>query len=235
MSVRLALASKTHSDDEVQSAPTDTIKTGMPRSLEVILALIALALSIPLLVLAVLAIRLSSRGRVIFHQTRVGQQGRPFVLFKIRTMRISPEPGAGFTAADDSRVLRAGKWLRRTKVDELPELWNVIKGDMSLVGPRPEVPRYVDMENPLWKIVLEARPGITDPVTLSLRNEETLLSQVNGDREEFYLRTLQRYKLEGYVSYLRQRSFWRDVKVLCQTFGAVVVPRTTLPPTIKGI
>ena len=235
MSVRLALASNSNTDDEVQSASADTIKAGMPRSLEVILALIAFALSAPLLILGMAVIRLSSRGRVIFRQTRIGQRGRPFILYKIRTMRVSPEPGVGFTAAHDSRVLRAGKWLRRTKVDELPELWNVIKGDMSLVGPRPEVPRYVDAENPLWKLVLEARPGITDAVTLSLRNEETLLSQVRGDREDFYLRTLQPYKLEGYVSYLRERSFWRDVKVLWQTFCAVVVPRTALPPTIKGI
>ena len=127
-----------------------------------------------------------------------------------------------------------GRWLRKAKVDELPELWNVLKGDMSLVGPRPEVPRYVDMNNPLWKLVLEARPGITDRITLSLRNEEALLAAANADREEFYLNTLQPFKLQGYLSYLRERSFWRDVRVLVETCGAVVLPGWALPPTIQG-
>ena len=233
MSVRLTLNSNSSTDDQVEAAGADAIKAGMPRSLEVVLAFVALVLSAPLLSLAAAAIFLSSRGPVIFRQKRIGRQGRPFILYKVRTMKVSHEQLAEVTAADDSRILRAGRWLRRTKVDELPELWNVLKGDMSLVGPRPEVPRYVDMQNPRWKIVLEARPGITDPVTLSLRNEETLLSRVNGNREDFYLRTLQPYKLEGYVAYLSERSFWRDVKILCQTFRAVVVPKTVLPPTIE--
>jgi lipopolysaccharide/colanic/teichoic acid biosynthesis glycosyltransferase len=123
--------------------------------------------------------------------------------------------------------------LRKAKVDELPELWNVLRGDMSLVGPRPEVPRYVDMNNPKWKLVLEARPGITDQTTLLLLNEEVLLASVNANREEFYLNTLLPLKLEGYLSYLRERSFWGDVRVLVQTCGAVVLPRSAPPPTIQ--
>jgi lipopolysaccharide/colanic/teichoic acid biosynthesis glycosyltransferase len=235
MSVRLALNSNSHTDDQVEAAPADTIKAGMPRSLEVILAFVALVLSAPLLALALAAIFLSSRGPVIFRQTRIGQRGRPFIIYKVRTMSVSHDQRAEVTAADDARILRVGRWLRRAKVDELPELWNVLKGDMALVGPRPEVPRYVDTQNPLWKIVLQARPGITDPVTFSLRNEETLLSRVDGDREDFYLRTLQPYKLNGYVAYLKERSFWRDVKILLQTCRAIVMPNTVLPPTIKGI
>ena len=105
---------------------------------------------------------------------------------------------------------------------------------MSLVGPRPEVPRYVDMNNPLWKLVLEARPGITDRITLSLRNEEALLAAANADREEFYLNTLQPFKLQGYLSYLRERSFWRDVRVLVEACGPVVLPGWAPPPTIQG-
>ena len=127
-----------------------------------------------------------------------------------------------------------GKLLRKTKLDELPELWNVLKGDMSLVGPRPEVPRYVDLASPAWRLVLEARPGITDPVTMILRNEEALLAKVEGDRELFYLETLQPFKLEGYAEYLRGRNWWTDVKVLWKTFVVVLLPGKALPPTLKG-
>ena len=116
----------------------------------------------------------------------------------------------------------------------IPQFINVLKGEMSLVGPRPEVPRYVDLNNPLWKLVLEARPGITDPMTLSLRNEEALLASVNADCEEFYLNTLQPLKLQGYLTYLRERSFWQDVRVLMQTCGAVVMPRSAPARTIQG-
>src|SRR3984893_18426669 len=207
-------------------------RTGLPRAVEVVLSLLGLIVSAPLIALSAAAIAATSSGSVIFRQERVGRGGRTFVLYKLRTMRPGLN-GPQVTAGDDVRVTWMGRLLRRAKLDELPELWNVLKGDMSLVGPRPEVPRYVDMQNPLWKIVLEARPGITDPVTLSLRNEETLLSRVNGNREDFYLRTLQPYKLEGYVAYLSERSFWRDVKILCQTFRAVVAPNTVLPPTTK--
>jgi lipopolysaccharide/colanic/teichoic acid biosynthesis glycosyltransferase len=112
--------------------------------------------------------------------------------------------------------------LRKTKLDELPELWNVLRGDMSLVGPRPEVPRYVDMKHPLWQLVLKARPGITDPTTLSLRNEELLLSQVNGDRERFYMEVLLPFKLRGYLKYLRIRTIGTDVGVLWRTVIAVI-------------
>jgi lipopolysaccharide/colanic/teichoic acid biosynthesis glycosyltransferase len=235
MSARRTFASNSRGNDQVDSTLVARIKPGMPRRIEVILALLALVLTAPLLALAAVAIFLTSRGSVIFRQTRIGQGGRPFTLYKVRTMKVTEEQGAGVTAADDSRILYVGRWLRRTKLDELPELWNVLRGDMSLVGPRPELPRYVDTENPLWKLVLEARPGITDPVTLSLRNEETLMSQVNDNREDFYLRRLQPFKLNGYLSYLSERSFWRDVTVLWETLRAVVVPSTAPPPTTKEI
>ncbi|MEP6911761.1 MAG: sugar transferase [bacterium] len=213
--------------------PASVLKVGIPRSLEIVLTVIALVLFAPLIGLAALAIFLTSGGPVIFRQKRIGHRGVPFVLYKLRTMKVGDEEGPQVTAASDSRVLPVGRWLRKAKVDELPELWNVLRGDMSLVGPRPEVPRYVDMNNPLWKLVLEARPGITDQVTLSLRNEEALLASVNADREEFYLNTLQPFKLQGYLSYLRERSCWRDVRVLMQTCGAVVLPRSAPPPTIQ--
>ncbi|HEY6122645.1 MAG TPA: sugar transferase [Pyrinomonadaceae bacterium] len=205
--------------------PASGTTGGIPRTIEIILTVFGLTLSAPLIGLAALAIFLTSGGPVILRQKRIGYRGVPFVLYKLRTMRVTHEQGPQVTAFNDSRILPVGRWLRKAKVDELPELWNVLKGDMSLVGPRPEVPRYVDLNNPLWKLVLEARPGITDQITLSLRNEEALFASVNTDHEEFYLNTLQPLKLQGYLFYLRERSFWRDVKVLMQTCGAVVLPR----------
>src|SRR6267378_8100842 len=128
----------------------------------------------------------------------MGRGGRTFTLYKLRTMQLRNE-GPQLTGCDDTRVTAVGRFLRQAKLDELPQLWNVLKGNISLVGPRPEVPLYVDLENPMWKLVLEVKPGITDPMTLRLRNEEELLAEVTGDREHFYLRTLQPYKLNEYL------------------------------------
>jgi lipopolysaccharide/colanic/teichoic acid biosynthesis glycosyltransferase len=209
------------------------LESGIPHWGEAVAALAALILLSPLLCAAALAVALSSRGPVLFRQRRMGRGGREFLLYKLRTMRVgSGVAGPQVTARDDERVTRVGKFLRRTKLDELPELWNVFKGDMSLIGPRPEVPRYVDLDNPQWRLVLEARPGLTDPVTLRLRNEELLLACVEGDREKFYLETLQPFKLRGYVEYLRARNWRTDVKVLWQTCRAVVLHSCTDAPTI---
>jgi lipopolysaccharide/colanic/teichoic acid biosynthesis glycosyltransferase len=207
-----------------EPATVEAIKSGIPRAGEALLALAALLIFSPVIGMAALAVALSSRGPVLFRQRRVGRGGREFLLYKLRTMRVDTAASAGpqVTARDDERVTGVGKFLRRTKLDELPELWNVFKGDMSLIGPRPEVPRYVDLSNPHWRLVLEARPGLTDPVTLRLRQEEVLLARVEGDREQFYLKTLQPFKLRGYLEYLRSRSWRTDVKVLWQTCRAVM-------------
>lgn len=198
------------------------IRTGIARWLEVIISGLGMILSVPLLVPAAVAIALTSPGPIIFRQQRVGRNGELFVLYKLRTMRMVDE-GPQVTARGDERVTTIGRILRRTKVDELPELWNVLKGDMSLVGPRPEVPRYVDLEDDMWGLVLQSRPGITDPVTLLLRNEEALLAEVKGDHERFYINTLQPLKLQGYVDYLRNRSWWSDIKVLSRTVFVLVI------------
>jgi len=149
-------------------------------------------------------------------------------------MRVA-NSGPLVTAGDDTRVTPIGKFLRKTKLDELPELWNILKGDMSLIGPRPEVPRYIDLEDPMWRLVLEARPGIADPMTLRLRNEEALLVEVEGDRERFYLETLLPFKLEGYLTYLQARSWRSDLKVLWQTVIVVAFPNKTPLPTLEEI
>jgi lipopolysaccharide/colanic/teichoic acid biosynthesis glycosyltransferase len=210
------------------------VRAGFPRGVDVALATVGLLVVAPLLLAAAAAVKLTSPGPALFRQQRVGRGGRPFTLLKLRTMRTE-QGGPSLTAAGDPRVTAVGRLLRRTKVDELPALWNVIKGDLALVGPRPEVPRYVDAADPLWAAVLSVRPGITDPVTLSLRNEETLLAAVDGDREGFYEETLRMYKLLGYLEHLRARSAWSDVRVLAKTLAGVVIPSRVPSPTVEDI
>lgn len=153
----------------------------------------------------------------------MGLHGRKFVLYKFRSMRVTPS-ALQVTAKNDGRITWAGRFLRKTKIDELPELWNVLRGDMSIVGPRPEVAKYMDLSSPLWRQILAVRPGITDPVTLSLRNEEEMLGNVKGDPERFYLEILQPLKLQGYVKYLSQRNAWRDVMVVVRTIFIILFP-----------
>jgi lipopolysaccharide/colanic/teichoic acid biosynthesis glycosyltransferase len=197
---------------------------GIPRPIEAVVALVGLAVCAPLMVLLIAVTRLTSRGPAVFRQIRIGRNGRPFVLYKLRTMKASPG-GPQVTAGDDARITRLGRILRKTKLDEFPELWNVVKGDMSLVGPRPEVPAYIDLDNPRWRAVLSVRPGITDPVTMALRNEETLIAAFEGNREAFYINNLQPLKLKGYLSYLSSRSWLTDVAVILGTVVVVFCPQ----------
>lgn len=209
-------------------------KRGIPRFIEMILALGGLVISSPLLFLTAMLIRATSPGPIIFRQQRVGRFGKGFELLKFRSMLIENE-GPQVTAKGDARVTRIGRLLRKSKLDELPELWNVARGDLSLVGPRPEVPKYVNLKNPLWQSVLEARPGITDPVTLRLRNEEELLAGCEGDPERFYLNNLQPYKLLGYVKYLRKRTWRSDLDVLLVTIFAIIFSAKAPPPGVDEI
>lgn len=213
---------------EASSRPA-IVREGIPRPVEAIIAALGLAATAPLIAVTALAVAVASRGPILFRQERVGRNGRSFILFKFRTMIVG-QGGAQVTARGDTRVTSIGRFLRRTKLDELPELYNVLKGEMSLVGPRPEVPRYVDLQDSRWQIVLRARPGITDPVTMRLRNEEALLAEIEGDREKFYRENLQPFKLAGYQAYLSRRSWWQDVKVLRDTIVAIILPGRALPP-----
>jgi lipopolysaccharide/colanic/teichoic acid biosynthesis glycosyltransferase len=194
---------------------------GIPRPVEKVLAAGALVALSPVLAVAGLAVLAGSGRPIVFRQKRIGRGGVPFTMIKFRTMVDRPG-GAAVTAGDDPRITRIGRFLRRTKLDELPELWNVLCGDMSLVGPRPEAPRYVLEDEPRWKKVLSVRPGLTDPTTLALIDEETLLAQVTGDREEFYVRELLPKKLDGYIEYLERRTWRSDFEVLLRTAGKVL-------------
>lgn len=200
-----------------------TERSGLPRAVEALLALTGLLLAAPVILVAGVGTTLTSGWPVFFRQTRVGRGGKPFKLIKLRSMRAS-RGGPRVTARGDARVTPFGRLLRRTKLDELPELWNVLVGEMSFVGPRPEVLELVDPTDPLWQEVLRARPGLTDPVTIRLRDEEALMAGVEGDREVYYRETLQPFKLRGYCDYLRRRSWKTDVAVIWDTILVILLP-----------
>lgn len=201
----------------------------IPRPLEIVLAVCGLIAVAPVLFIAAAMIRLDSRGKILFRQKRIGVNGEQFTLLKFRTMRPA-EKGLMITAADDMRVTRIGRFLRRTKIDELPELWNVLRGDMSFVGPRPEVEQFVDLSDPVWREILAHRPGITDPVTLRLRNEEHLLAQVI-DKERYYREVIQPYKLRGYANFVREKSWKTDIRIIARTLKAVFFPQSVKAPS----
>ena len=185
------------------------------RVLDVLGALIGHVLLAPLAAAAGLAIVLESRGGALHAARRMGRDGRPFTMFKLRTMRA--EGGARITAVDDERITRVGRVLRRLHVDEWPQLWNVLRGEMSLVGPRPEDPALVDLDDPLWCRVLSVRPGITGPTQLSFATREAALL-CGGDAEDVYRRDLLPAKLASDVAYVDGRSLATDVVVLVRTF-----------------
>jgi lipopolysaccharide/colanic/teichoic acid biosynthesis glycosyltransferase len=196
---------------------------GLPRAFEAIVCGVALVVAMPLLCVIGIGVALTSPGPVLFRQERVGRCGVRFTMFKFRTMRIG-NCGPLVTAKADPRITAVGRFLRKTKLDEVPELWNVVRGDLSLVGPRPEAIPYVDLSDVAWQEVLSVRPGITDPMTLRLRNEEELLAAAGSNPETFYRDFLLPYKLHGYRDYLSRRTWWRDVAVICSTLLTIVIP-----------
>ena len=198
-------------------------RRGIPRAFDAAASALGLVVFLPLIALCALAVVLTSAGPPLYRQRRVGRGGTPFWLYKLRTMRPS-SGGSLVTARGDARVTRVGRFLRRSKLDELPQLWNVLRGDMALVGPRPEVPEYVDLADPLWRRVLAVRPGITDPVTLRLRDEEDMLAAAPGDPETFYRDQLQPRKLRAYMRYLDRRNLRTDLRTLADTLIAIVAP-----------
>ncbi|MEM9554807.1 MAG: sugar transferase [Acidobacteriota bacterium] len=217
-------------------SPTERPR-GLPRALEVLLALLALLAASPVLALAAWAIlRDGDAGEpVLFRQTRIGRDGKPFTLLKLRTM--SRAAGSSVTAGGDPRVTRIGHWLRRLKLDELPQLWNVVRGDLALIGPRPEVPRFVDRDDPAWREVLSLRPGLADAATLRLRDEESVLARAVGAGlgapDVVYRRILLPWKLDVSREYLRLRSPRTDWLLLLAI--AVSIVRPPSPPSLEEL
>jgi len=194
------------------------------RLFDIVFAGLGLLLLGPLLLGIALWIKLDSRGPVFFRQERVGRFGVPFRIHKFRTMVTDAEQlGAQITVGADARITAAGRWLRASKVDELPQLWDVLRGAMSLVGPRPEVPRYVALYPPAMReLVLSVRPGITDPASLNFRNESELLARA-ADPEREYVEVVMPMKLGLTADYVRHASLLGDIRLILATLGAIKV------------
>ena len=205
---------------------------GIPPVIQKTVSLAGLVAAAPVLGATAAVIRATSNGPALFRQQRMGKDGRPFTLYKFRTM-AELNHGPGVTAGGDKRITKIGKLLRKTKLDELPELWNVVKGDMALVGPRPEVLDYVELDDPLWKAALQVSPGI--PVTIKLRNEEELLAKAEGKAEDFYREMLLPYKLKGYIEYAQSQTWTDDLKTLVKTAVVVLVPTLAKNPSLEDL
>ncbi len=187
------------------------------RSFDLFFATVGLLFLSPVFGLLAVAVKLSDGGPVFFVQQRVGQGGRLFGILKFRSMVVNAEKlGLSVTKDGDPRITRIGRFLRKTKLDELPQLWNVLRGEMSFVGPRPEVPRYVALYTAEQRQVLALKPGITDLATLEFRNEEELL-RTAGDTEKFYLEYCVPRKIALNLAYAQQANLWRDVKIILKT------------------
>ncbi|MBZ2207312.1 sugar transferase [Massilia soli] len=190
------------------------------RAFDLAAAIGGLLLLAPLMAAIALWIRVDSPGPVLFRQLRMGRHGVPFSIFKFRTMTVQSE-GAQLTVGQDARITRAGRFLRHYKLDELPQLINVLQGAMSLVGPRPEVPRYVACYPPeVRRIVLSVAPGITDWASIHYKDENAILGHA-VDPEQAYIDTILPVKLEYYVRYVQERTFWTDLRIIFRTLTAL--------------
>lgn len=194
------------------------------RAADVVLCLASLPVVVPVAAVVAVAVRLSGPGPVLHHAVRVGRSGQPFRLHKFRTMRVGAHTaGPGITCADDPRTTPVGRWLRRSKLDELPQLVNVLRGDMSLVGPRPEDPRYVDLRSPLQQAALRVRPGLTSPASLRFRDEQALL--VGPDWERAYRDAVLPAKLALDVAHAAEPGLRSYARVVLDTVVALALPR----------
>ena len=194
----------------------------MKRVFDVMASGLGLLLLSPLFLIMAIWIKADSPGPVFYRQTRVGRGNRDFRLFKFRSMKVGADKKGLITVGGrDPRVTRSGYYIRKYKLDELPQLINVFKGDMSLVGPRPEVRKYVDLYTPEQLHVLDVRPGITDLASIRYRNENELLAQA-CDPEQYYREVVMQDKLRINSEYMADRSFFKDIKIIFLTFKAIV-------------
>lgn len=191
--------------------------TNMKRFADIIFSFIAILILLPFFLVIALFIVMDSKGGIFYKQTRVGKNRNTFLLFKFRTMKIDSDKQGLLTVGQDKRITRVGKFLRKCKMDELPQFFNVLIGNMSLVGPRPEVPKYVKMYNDEQLKVLSVKPGITDYASLLYFEESKQLAE-SQNPEEFYINTIMPHKLELSLHYLQKQSFLFDMGILLKTF-----------------
>ncbi len=193
------------------------------RIFDLFFATLGLVLLSPLFALVAIWIKLDSPGPVFFRQVRVGRFGKPFKIYKFRTMYVDSERKGQLTVGEDPRITKAGKFLRKYKIDELPQLINVVKGEMSLVGPRPEVPRYVEHYPPhLRDLILSVPPGITDYASIMFKDENQILAKAQ-DPEKVYIEQILPIKLEYYKRYVTERSLFLDIKLILLTLKEIIM------------
>jgi lipopolysaccharide/colanic/teichoic acid biosynthesis glycosyltransferase len=187
------------------------------RAFDILLSGLGLILLSPVLILAAVLVKLSSPGPVLFRQERIGRRFHPFYIYKFRSMVAdAPKMGRPITIGDDPRITRLGRFLRKTKIDELPQLLNVLNGDMSLVGPRPEARCYVELFRQDYEAILRIRPGITDLASIRYRDEAAILAQAE-DPEEEYVRRVLPEKIRLAREYVGHASLWLDLSIIVQT------------------
>lgn len=193
----------------------------MKRFFDIIISLIVLLVGFPFGLLLALLIAVDSRGPVLYKQNRVGRNNTDFQLLKFRTMCTGADRGSLITVGeDDARITRIGAFLRKYKIDEFPQFINILKGEMSVVGPRPEVRKYVDLYTPEQLRVLSVRPGLTDYASIRYVNENALLA-ASADPEETYIHEIMPDKLSLNLKYVDERSLWVDCKIMMQTIAAI--------------
>jgi len=189
----------------------------LKRGFDIIFSLLGLIVLLPAFLVIATAIKLDSNGPVFFRQVRVGKNGKEFKILKFRTMVVDAEKkGLQITVDKDSRITKVGRFLRKYKLDEFPQLINVLVGDMSFVGPRPEVPKYVALYNDEQKIVLKVKPGITDIASIEYKDENTLLNQ-NDNPEKIYIEEIMPEKLKLNIDYIKSISIIYDIKLILKT------------------
>jgi lipopolysaccharide/colanic/teichoic acid biosynthesis glycosyltransferase len=194
----------------------------MKRALDVIVAAVALIVLAPLFALVAVLIKADSPGPVLFWQERIGRAFRPFWIYKFRTMvKDAPSKGGALTASGDTRITRIGKMLRQTKIDELPQLINILRGDMSLVGPRPEVRKYVELFRQQYETILAVRPGLTDLASIKYRDESAILARSENPEQEYIQRILPD-KVRLGEEYVRQSSLFLDLTLIFRTLLAIL-------------
>lgn len=194
----------------------------MKRLFDIVMSGLGLLILSPLFLILAIWIKLDSKGPVFFRQSRVGKGNKDFRIFKFRSMRVGSDKGSQVTiGGHDPRITRSGYFIRKFKLDELPQLINVFIGDMSLVGPRPEVRHYVNYWTPEQMHVLDVRPGITDPASIKFRNENDLLEKAE-DPEKYYIEVIMQEKLNLYLEYVQKHSFFGDLGLIFKTFWVIV-------------
>lgn len=192
------------------------------RAFDLFFTVPALVLLTPLFIVVGIWIKLDTAGPIFFRQVRVGRHEKPFKIFKLRTMQVDTEKQGQLTVGNDKRVTRSGRWLRKYKLDELPQLFNVLKGEMSLVGPRPEVPRYVAYYHKKSRdLIFSIPPGITDLASIKFKNENAILEK-SPQPEKTYIEKILPLKIQYYENYISRLSLWFDLKIILTTIITII-------------